>query len=306
MQSTDDLKPKTRCGFVAIVGRPNVGKSSLLNAILGKKISITSFKPQTTRNQILGIKTQGNCQTVYVDTPGIHLGSKKALNKQMNKVAHQALLDVNVAIFMVEALKWTQEDDYVCQLVKKLDCPVIVVINKIDLINEKSELLPFVKQINEHLPQARVLPISIKKRIQVHELEDLINPHLPVSPFYFPEDQSVNQSDRFYVSEIIREKLMLLLEQELPYSLCVEIEKFEEKDSVIHIHALIWTEREGQKGIIIGDKGTRLREVGTRARTDLERYFKKKVFLKLWVKVKDSWSDDERALQSLGYLDLKE
>lgn len=302
MQTTK-LNRVTRCGFVAIVGRPNVGKSSLLNAILGKKISITCFKPQTTRHQILGIKTEGDIQTVYVDTPGIHLGSKKALNRHMNKVAHQALLDINVALFMVEALKWTEEDEYVCQLMQTLSCPVIVVINKIDLVKDKTQLLPFVKQLNEYLPNAIMLPISVKKHLQVPAIENLIHPHLPESAFYFPEDQTVNQTDKFHVAEIVREKLMHLLENELPYSLTVEIEKFDSQETIIHIHALIWVEREGQKGIVIGDKGMRLREVGIRARLDLERYFEKKINLKLWVKVKESWSDDMRALQSLGYME---
>lgn len=290
----------THCGFVAIIGRPNVGKSSLLNTILGKKLSITCYKPQTTRHQILAIKTNGLMQTVYVDTPGIHLGAKKALNRQMNKVARQSLIDVDVTLFVVDVLKWTAEDEHVCEIVKELTCPVIVVLNKIDLLPNKELLLPLTDKIASFLPNAKIVPISAKKRIQTQALEEMIIGYLPESEFYFPPDQSFNQSDRFYVAEIIREKLMYLLEKELPYSLCVEIEKLEVGDSINHIHALIWAEREGQKHIIIGDKGKMLKEVGSRARLDLERYFNKKVCLKLWVKVKESWTDDLRALQSLG------
>lgn len=292
-----------RCGFVAIVGRPNVGKSSLLNAILAKKVSITCFKPQTTRHQILGIKTQGNVQTIYVDTPGIHLGAQKALNRQMNKVAQQSLIDVNVAVFMVEALKWTDEDAYVAKMLQNLTCPVFLVINKIDLVPQREKLLPFLQKITEYLPQAKVFPISVKKKVQTALLEENITALLPPSVFYYPEDQSIQYSNRFYIAEIIREKLMHLLEQELPYSLTVEVEKCEAQNNTMHIHALIWAEREGQKRIIIGDKGMMLREVGTRARMDLERFFNQKVFLQIWVKVKDSWSDDVRALQSLGYME---
>ncbi|MFI4937574.1 MAG: GTPase Era [Candidatus Berkiellales bacterium] len=300
---TVDNGTPTRCGFVAIVGRPNVGKSSLLNAILGKKISITCFKPQTTRHQILGIKTEGDHQTVYVDTPGLHLGAKKALNRQMNRTAKNALIDVNAVIFMVEALKWTAEDEMVCQMLQTLSCPIIIAINKVDLVPNKERLLPFLQELTQYLPQAKVVPISVKKKYQIKIIEEFINPLLPESEFYFPPDQIMSQNSRFYIAEMIREKLMHLLEKEIPYALTVEIEKCETQQNMLLIHALIWTEREGQKSIIIGANGNMLKEVGSRARADLERHFEQKVCLKLWVKVKESWSDDVRALQSLGYVE---
>lgn len=290
-----------RCGFVAIVGRPNVGKSSLLNALLRQKVSIISFKPQTTRQSIMGIKTQDNVQVVYVDTPGIHLRAKKALNKQMNKSAKHAMIDVDAIIFVVEALKWTAEDDYVCKNIANKEAPLLVAVNKVDLIAQKEDLLPFVEKIAEKLPHAKIVPISVKEGVQLKTIEQWVDAQLPESEFYFPPDQTVNHSERFYVAEIIREKLMLFLKNEIPYSLCVEIEKLEEDDKLKRIEACIWVERESQKAIVIGEKGKMLREVGTRARKELETFYQKKVFLKLWVKVKDSWSDDIRALKSLGY-----
>lgn len=302
------MKPTnpSRCGFIALIGRPNVGKSSLLNAIIGKKISITCQKPQTTRHQILGIKTEGTIQTIYVDTPGIHLRAKKALNRQMNKVAHQSLLDVNGVVFMVEALKWTEEDQHVCEILQKLSCPIIVALNKVDLVAEKERILPFVQQLSGMLPQAQIVPISVKKHIQLEKIESLCKSFLPESVFYFPEDQTVNHHEQFYVAEIVREKLMRFLGKELPYASCVQIETLEHKDHLIHINALIMVEREGQKRIIIGEKGSKLCEIGSHARKDLERHYGKKVCLKLWVKINESWSDNMRALQNLGYANHEE
>ncbi|MBN9287094.1 MAG: GTPase Era [Gammaproteobacteria bacterium 39-13] len=297
-----DSNPETICGFIAIVGRPNVGKSSLLNSILGKKVSITSFRPQTTRYQVLGIKTQDNIQTVYVDTPGIHLGAKKALNRQMNKIAHQALIDVNAVVFMVEALKWTDEDEHICKTLKNTQCPLIVALNKIDLVPDKGALLSFIEKISQLLPTAQIMPLSVKKQIQVNELENLCRSYLPASPFYFPEDQIINHSEQFHISEIVREKLMRLLEKEIPYATSVQVETLEHKKHLIHVNALIWVEREGQKRVVIGEKGSKLREIGIKAREDLERYYGKKVCLKLWVKVNESWSDNMHALHSLGYV----
>lgn len=292
----------TYCGFIAILGRPNVGKSSLLNAILKQKVSITSFRPQTTRHQILGIKTFENKQTVYVDTPGIHQSARSALNRQMNKVAHQSLIDVNAVVFVIEALKWTHEDEYVCQLLQKLDCPIIIAINKIDLVPDKALLLAFMQKISAFLPKAEIVPLSVRKRMNVDEIEKLITGLLPESVFYFPEDQIMNHGEQFYTSEIVREKLMRFLENELPYATSVQIEKLERMPDIVHIHALIWVEREGQKRIVIGEKGHKLREIGTLAREDLERYYGTKVCLKLWVKVKEGWSDNTRELSNLGYV----
>lgn len=291
----------TRCGFVAIVGRPNVGKSTLLNVILGQKVSITSFKPQTTRHQILGIKTEQKKQTVYVDTPGIHHGAHKALNRQMNKVAHQAMLDVNAIIFVIEALKWTQEDDKVLKMVKEHSAPIMIAINKIDLVKEKAQLLAFMQEISEKLPQAEMVPFSAKRSQQIDVIESWVDQYIPMSPFYFPEDQLFNHTERFHLSEIIREKLMRQLSQELPYAIDVQIEALEHQDRIVHIHALIYAEREGQKPIIVGKKGQMLRDIGTKSREEMERFYGKKVCLKLWVKVKEGWSDNRHALQEMGY-----
>ncbi len=299
--ATERIGP-TYCGFIAIVGRPNVGKSSLLNSILGKKVSITSFRPQTTRYQVLGIKTQENRQTVYVDTPGIHLGAKKALNRQMNKIAHQSLTDVNAIVFMIEALKWTDEDSFICKTIQDATCPIIIALNKIDLVREKDKLLAFMQHVAQELPQAQIVPMSVRKRLQVDEIEKCCNSYLPESPFYFPEDQSINHSEQFHISEIVREKLMRLLEKEIPYATSVQIETLEHKGHIIHVNALIWVEREGQKRVVIGENGSKLKEIGTQAREDLEKYYGKKVCLKLWVKVNESWSDNMHALHSLGFV----
>lgn len=290
-----------RCGFVAIVGRPNVGKSSLLNAFLEQTVSITCFKPQTTRQQIMGIRTQDNLQVVYVDTPGIHLGAKKALNKYMNKEAKQAFIDVDAIIFVVEAMKWTEEDAYVCEMVAKQTAPVLVAINKVDLIADKGALLPFVQNIAAKLPKAIIVPASAKKSVQLDVIQQWVDEQLPVGEFHFPPEQTINHSEKFHIAEIIREKLMYFLQNELPYSLSVEIEKLEDEGNLKRIEACIWVERESQKSIVIGDKGHMLREVGTRTRLELEKAYDKKVFLRLWVKVKEGWSDDIRSLKSLGY-----
>lgn len=296
------MSENTRCGFVAIVGRPNVGKSSLLNMILGKKVSITSFRPQTTRQQILGIYTENNAQTIYVDTPGFQLGAKSVFNQQMNKAAKQALQDVDVVIFVVEALKWTDEDNAVLQLIQGLTCPIILAINKIDLLEDKTKLLSYIENISRKIPRAEIVPLSALDQIQTHLISEKVGMHLPPSPFYFPADQSTNRPEVFMMAELIREKLMILLDAELPYSVCVEIEKVEQSEKIVHIHALIWTEREGQKRIIIGEKGSKLKQIGTRARKDLEHYLKKKVYLKLWVKVK-AWSSSVIELKNLGLLE---
>ncbi len=296
-----DEATDTYCGFIAIVGRPNVGKSSLLNSLLLKKVSITSYRPQTTRHQILGIKTQDNKQVVYVDTPGIHLRAKKALNRQMNKIAHQSLVDVNAIVFVVEALQWTQEDEHICKSIQKATAPVFVAINKIDLVADKASLLAFMQKMASYLPDAQIIPVSARKRLQTQQLEKLCFDVIPPSVFYFPEDQSINHSEHFHISEIVREKIMRLLAQEIPYSSTVQIEKLEHSERMLHVNALIWVERESQKHVVIGEKGAMLKEIGTQARVDLERYLGKKVCLKLWVKVNESWSDNMQALQSLGY-----
>ena len=290
-----------RCGYVALVGRPNVGKSTLLNHLLGQKISITSQKPQTTRHRILGIKTEPQAQIIYVDTPGIHLGGKKAMNKYLNRAASSAIADVDVVVFVVDGTKWTEDDEAVCRQLQDNAVPVLLVINKIDKVENKETLLPHLQKLSAKMQFAAVLPISARKGEGLEALEQEVIAHLQVSAPFFPEDQITDRSERFIAAELIREKLFRILGQELPYALSVEIEKFEEVDGLRRIAAVIWVERDGQKAIIIGKGGQQLKRVGEQARLDMEKFFESKVFLKLWVKVKQGWSDDERALRSLGY-----
>ncbi|KAA0873826.1 GTPase Era [Nitrincola tapanii] len=292
----------TRCGFVAIVGRPNVGKSTLMNHILGQKISITSRKPQTTRHQILGIKTQGQDQMIYVDTPGLHDdASGKALNRFMNKAAAEALRFVDLIIFMVDRTRWMPEDELVLNKLMHVKAPVVLVVNKVDQLKDKSELLPHIDMIKAKREFVAILPLSAKQGHNVEALEELVRQYLPQGPHHFPEDQITDRSSRFVVAEIVREKLMRNLGDEVPYGVTVEIEEFAHDGTLLTISALILVEREGQKRIVIGDKGAVLKAIGRDARLDIERMFECKVMLNLWVKVRRGWSDDERALRSLGY-----
>jgi GTP-binding protein Era len=292
-----------RCGYVALVGRPNVGKSTLLNHLLGQKISITSRKPQTTRHQILGIKTTDSAQVIYVDTPGMHLHGKRAMNRYMNRAATSALEGVHVALFLIEALRWTEEDDLVLKRLAESQVPVILVVNKVDKLDDKEALLPYLQQVAEKYDFEHIIPVSALKGTSLDVLESHIQAFLDISPPYFPEDQVTDRSLRFMVAEIVREKLMRRLGQELPYDSTVEIERFKEDKGLVKIHAVIWVERKNQKAIIIGKGGERIKSIGEEARHDIEKLVEKKVYLELWVKVKEGWSDDERALQSLGYHD---
>jgi len=296
--------PNTRCGYVAIVGRPNVGKSTLLNHILGQKISITSKRPQTTRHQILGIKTLDDAQVVYVDTPGLHLKEHKAINRYMNKAASDSLKHVDVVVFLVDRTKWTDEDSFVLEKVRAAKAPVILVVNKVDLTSDKNALLPHIQVLSEKHKFDEIIPISATQGHNVAELEALIDKFLPKSIHYFPEDQITDRSQRFLAAELVREKIMRQLGEELPYSVTVEIEEFKQVKHVLHISALILVERNGQKKIVIGDKGEQIKIIGRDARKDMEKLFDSKIMLNLWVKVKSGWSDDERALKSLGYHDV--
>ncbi|WP_178101852.1 MULTISPECIES: GTPase Era [Pseudomonas] len=295
--------PVTRCGYVAIVGRPNVGKSTLLNHILGQKLAITSRKPQTTRHNMLGIKTEGDIQAVYVDTPGLHKHNDKALNRYMNRSASTALKDVDVVVFVVDRMRWTDEDQLVLEKVQHVKCPILLAVNKADRLEDKSELLPHLNWLAEQLPQAEIVPISALQGQNLDTLEKLVGERLPESEHFYPEDQITDRSSRFLAAELIREKIMRQLGAELPYQITVEIEEFKQEGRILHIHGLILVERDGQKKIIIGDKGERIKRIGADARKDMETMFDSKVMLNLWVKVKGGWSDDERALRSLGYLD---
>ncbi|MCP5189786.1 MAG: GTPase Era [Pseudomonadales bacterium] len=292
-----------RCGYIAIVGRPNVGKSTLLNHLLGQKISITSRKPQTTRHRVLGIKTEGGNQLVFVDTPGLHKDASKAINRYMNRAASAAIRDVDLVVFVVDRTAWTQEDAMVLEQIRQGGVPCLLVVNKVDLLEDKNALLPHLQALAAKGEFAAILPVSALRRHNIAELEREIVKLLPQSAHFFPEEQITDRSQRFLAAEIVREKIMRQLGEELPYSITVEIEEFAQQDAVLHIAALIFVERKGQKKILIGEGGSRLRSIGSEARRDMELLFDCKVMLRLWVKVKSGWSDDERALRSLGYDD---
>lgn len=291
----------TKSGYVAIIGRPNVGKSTLLNHLLGEKVSITSPKPQTTRWQILGIKTLDHAQIIYVDTPGLHREEKRAMSRYMNRIASSIIFDADVIIFLIEADNWRSEDELVLKKLQKSDKPIILALNKIDLLKDKAALLPIIERLKDKMNFTHIIPISAKSGKNTHLLEEEIIKLLPDGPMLFPEDQLTDKSIRFQVAEIIREKIIQSTEQELPYATSIEIEQFKQEEQLIEIGAIIWVERPGQKIIIIGKKGTLLKKIGTEARREIEKLLGNKVFLRLWVKVKEHWSDDERALRSLGY-----
>lgn len=303
MSDTNDSQ-STRCGYVAIVGRPNVGKSTLLNHILGQKISITSRKPQTTRNNVVGIKTEGGVQIMFVDTPGMHLGQQKAINRYMNRAANTAMKDVDVVVFVVDRFIWTEEDEAVAEKLQHASCPIILAVNKVDQIEDKESLLPHLEALAQKLKVAEIVPLSALRNINLDRLEQLIIERIPEGMHMYPEDQITDRSSRFMAAEIVREKITRQLGDELPYEMAVEIEEFKQEGHLLNISALILVERDGQKRILIGDKGERIKLIGTEARKDMEKLFDMKIMLKLWVKVKSGWSDDERALRSLGYNDL--
>jgi len=291
-------------GLIAIVGRPNVGKSTLLNALLGQKVSITSRKPQTTRHRILGILTQENRQAILVDTPGLHSEEKRAINRLMNRAASSSIAEVELIVFLVEGTHWTTDDELVLNKIKNSGASCILVVNKIDNIQNKDDLLPHLQVLGNKHDFDDIVPISASKGHGVDTIRKLCLSTLPEGDFWFPEDYVTDRSSRFMASEIIREKLIRFTGDELPYSTTVEIEQFKMDDKgTIHINALILVERDSQKRMVIGNKGARLKTIGQEARRDMENLFESKVFLETWVKVKSGWADDERALQSLGYGD---
>lgn len=292
-----------KTGFVAIVGRPNVGKSTLMNRILGQKLSITSRKPQTTRHQILGIKTEDDVQIIYVDTPGIHRIQDKAINRYMNRAATTAVKDVDLVIMVVDRTRWTEEDDLVLEAIRSQKAPVVLAVNKVDSIQEKETLLPYLQRVSDRFTFDQIVPLSAKTGRNVDRLESLMGSYLPDGEYFYPEDQITDRSSRFLAAELVREKIMRQLGDELPYSMTVEIEEFKHDGRLAEISALILVERPSQKRIVIGEAGYRIKQIGQDARIDMESLFDCKVMLNLWVKVKSGWSDDERALRSLGYDD---
>jgi GTPase len=294
---------QTKCGYVAIVGRPNVGKSTLLNHLMGFKLSITSRKPQTTRHNVLGILTEDQCQLIFVDTPGIHSQQDKALNRYMNRAAGTAIRDVDVIVFVVDRDKWSEGDDLVANRVFGSGVPVIIAVNKMDRLEDKHAILPSLESLAERFPNAAIVPIAALHEQNLEKLKTLLVSHLPNNAFYFPEDQVTDRSQRFIASEIVREKITRQLGDELPYEITVEIEDWQREGAILHISALILVERPGQKKILIGESGSRMKKIGQQARLDMETLFDSKVMLNLWVKVRAGWSDDDRALKSLGYND---
>ena len=291
----------SRCGFVAVIGRPNVGKSTLINAILGSKVSIVTPKPQTTRHRILGVYTRNDNQIIFVDTPGLHRGAAKTINRMMNRAAVSALSDADLILFVSEANRWTAEDQDVLDRLKETPVPAIALLNKIDKVHPKEELLSVLSVMSERHTFDEVLPISAKLNDNLDRLVELIPGYLPESPALFPEEMITDRSESFQIAELIREKLTLLLRQEVPYGLTVEIERFEKEPEGIGINAIIWVERDSQKGIVVGKGGNVLKKVGRSARLELKERLSMPVHLELWVKVKDNWADSEKELLRLGY-----
>jgi len=294
-------KIANRCGYTAIVGRPNVGKSTLLNQLIGQKLAITSRKPQTTRHSIIGVNSNEFGQIIYVDTPGIHTRGDQPMNRYLNRTAKTSLVDVDLALFVVEAGVWREEDKYVLKTIEQAKVPVVLVVNKVDKIKPKDALLPFMAKLSELNEFIDIVPLSAKTGKNVKPLEKVVFDLMPEGDNFFPDDQLTDRSERFFAAELVREQLTRRYAKEIPYALTVEIEKFQLKNGMYHIYAVVWVEREGQKNIIIGHKGSALKEVGTAARLQMEDFFDCKVFLNLWVKVKSSWSSDISALARLGY-----
>jgi GTP-binding protein Era len=290
-----------RSGFIALIGRPNVGKSTLLNALIGQKVSITSQRPQTTRHRILGIKTTGSTQFVYIDTPGLHGAGKKAINQVMNKAATGSLEGVDCVALVITAKGWTDADEQVLDIVRAQRGRVILVINKIDRLPDRAALLPLIEASQAKFPFAEIVPISAQSGANLDELEKTIDQYLPLQPPLFPEEQVTDRSERFLAAELVREQVFRSLGEEVPYACTVQVDQFKREKGLLRVEAIIWVEKEGQKAILIGKAGGQLKGIGQRAREQMERTFGIKVYLGLWVKVREGWSDDVRALRSLGY-----
>lgn len=290
-----------RAGFVALVGRPNVGKSTLLNRLVGEKVAIVSRKPQTTRHRILGIRHLPAAQIIYVDTPGMHAHTPREMNRYLNRTASSALADVDAVVFMVDGLQWTEDDELALSKARQAGAPVLLAVNKVDRITNKDQLLPHLAELAGKADFAELIPISARRGTNVAALEAALLKLLPESPQLFPDEQVTDRGDRFRAAELVREQLMRALGQELPYATTVEIEALESDDKLIRISAIIWVERPGQKAIVIGKNGQLLKRIGQDARQEMERLFGRQVYLQLWAKVREGWSDDRQALRSLGY-----
>lgn len=291
----------TRCGFVAVVGRPNVGKSTLINALMGRKVSIVTAKPQTTRHRILAVRTSDDTQIVFIDTPGLHRKAGKAMNRMMNRTAQSALADADIVLFVTEAERWTEEDGDVLRRLESVKAPVVSVLNKVDLVKPKEKLLAIIDEASRRREFADIVPLSASKKNNLDALLQLIPGYLPESPHLFPAEMLTDRGADFHAAEVIREKLTLSLHQELPYGLTVQIERFDDSAEQTTIHAVIWVERDSQKGIVVGKGGAVLKRIGREARLELKEQLGRPVHLELWVKVKDNWADSEKDLLRLGY-----
>jgi GTP-binding protein Era len=289
-----------RCGYVAIVGRPNVGKSTLLNGLLGEKLSIVSPRPQTTRHRILGIDSRDDAQIIYVDTPGLHRGARKALNRAMNRAAAASLQDADAVLFVVEAMRWEPEDADVLERVVACRRPAVAIVNKIDRIKPRTRLLPYVSQLSTRADFAAVVPVSARRGENLDRVRGLLLEYLPEGPPLYETDRLSDRPEAFRYGEIVREKLMTRLRDELPYGVTVEIERIEDDGDLRRVAAVIWIERESQKAIVIGRGGRQLKECGSQARRELERIAGRRVHLELWVRVRENWADSDRELRRLG------
>jgi len=293
----------SKSGMISVIGRTNVGKSTLINKILGQKVFITSRKPQTTRNRLLGIKTKGHSQAVFIDTPGVHSGENRALNKYMNKVAFNSILGVDIVIFMLDSLKWTDQDQLILDRLPKDLSHVLLVINKVDLIDNKKHLLPHIKKLSSSYDFKEIIPVSSLHNQGLTTLEDIIFSLLPERIHDYPEDQIADVPEKFVVSELIREKCITRVGDEIPYRISVVIDSFIRKESLIDISAILYVEKDTQKGILIGHKGEKLKSVGSAARKEIEKFLESKVMLRLWVKVRKNWTNDSSLLSAFGYSD---
>jgi len=290
-----------RSGYAVLLGRPNVGKSTLLNRLLGQKLAITSHKPQTTRHRIVGIRSQDDGQIVFVDTPGIHDRGDKAMNFYLNRTSHSALQDVDVVLFLVQALAWTEEDERVLAAIARSKIPCIAVVNKVDLVKNKEELLPYIQEMSGRHPFLEVVPVSARDGDNAEVLAADVLKRLPEGEPIYPEDQVSDRSERFFAAELLREQLIRRYHQELPYAVTVEIERFEEEGGRYNIGAVIWVERDSQRAILLGKGGQAMKETATATRMAMNEFFQTRVHLEVWIKVKKSWSSDEASLVQLGY-----
>ena len=290
-----------RCGLVAVIGRPNVGKSTLINAVMGRKVSIVTAKPQTTRHRILAVHTAEDAQIIFVDTPGLHRRAGKAMNKLMNRTAANALADADLILFVSDATRWTSEDDDVLKRLRDVKTPVVAVLNKVDRVHPREKLLDTIRLMAARHNFEEIVPLSALRADNLDALMAVLPPFLPESPPLFPEDMHTDRGPEFHAAEVIREKLTLMLHQELPYGLTVQVERYAEDEKGLTIHAVVWVERDSQKGIVVGKGGTTLKRVGRAARLELKEQLQRNVHLELWVKVKSNWADNEKDLLNLGF-----